>query len=78
MRKTLMLTLLVTTPLLFLGCAAKKNPYAECDKLEPTLEEVKKYGNILMAYDAAKSAKQEECREKIRGWKWLVLKQKEE
>lgn len=65
-----MLTLLVAiTPLLFLGCAAKKNPYAECDKLKPTFEEVKKYGNILMAYDAAKSAKQEECREKIRGWK---------
>ena len=33
-----MLALLVATPLLFLGCAAKKNPYAECDKLEPTLE----------------------------------------
>lgn len=70
MRKTLMLSLLVAvTPLLFVGCAAKKNPYVECDKLEPTLEEVKKYGNILMAYDAAKSAKQEECREKIRDWK---------
>jgi lipoprotein len=69
MKKVLILALLVTTPLLFLGCAAKKNPYAQCDKLEPTLEEVKKYGNILMAYDAAKSAKQEECREKIRGWK---------
>jgi lipoprotein len=69
MKKMLMLTVLVATPLLFLGCAAKKNPYAECDKLKPTLEEVKKYGNILMAYDAAKSAKQEECREKIRGWK---------
>ena len=69
MRKMLMLALLVATPLLFLGCAAKKNPFAECDKLEPTLEEVKKYGNLLMAYDAAKSAKQEECREKIRGWK---------
>lgn len=69
MRKTLMLALLITTPLLFAGCAAKKNPYAECDKLEPTLEEVKKYGNILMAYDAAKSAKQEECRDRIMGWK---------
>lgn len=70
MRKRLMLALLITiTPILFAGCAAKKNPYAECDKLKPTLEEVKKYGNILMAYDAAKSAKQEECREKIRGWK---------
>lgn len=64
-----MLTLLVATSSLFAGCAAKKNPFAECEKLEPTFEEVKKYGNILMAYDAAKSAKQEECREKIRGWK---------
>ena len=63
----LMLALLVAiTPLLFAGCAAKKNPYAECDKLKPTLEEVKKYGKILMAYDAAKSAKQEECRERIK------------
>lgn len=64
MRKTLMLALLVTTPLLFLGCAAKKNPYAECDKLEPTLEEVKKGGNF-MPYVTAKELKQEECRKRI-------------
>ena len=64
MRKTLMLTLLVAiTPLLFAGCAAKKNPYAECDKLEPTLEEVKKGGNF-MPYVTAKELKQEECRKR--------------
>jgi lipoprotein len=68
MRKRLMLALLVATPLLFTGCAAKKNPYAQCDKLEPTLEEVKKGGNF-MPYVTAKELKQEECREKIRGWK---------
>lgn len=60
-----MLALLVTTPLLFLGCAAKKNPYAECDKLEPTLEEVKKGGNF-MPYVTAKELKQDECRERIK------------
>lgn len=60
----LMLTLLATTPLLFLGCAAKKNPFAECDKLEPTLEEVKKGGNF-MPYVTAKELKQEECRKRI-------------
>ena len=64
MKKTLMLTLLVTTPLLFAGCAAKKNPYAECDKLEPTLEEVKKGGDF-MPYVTAKELKQEECRKRI-------------
>lgn len=65
MRKTLMLALLVAvTPLLFLGCAAKKNPFAECDKLEPTLEEVKKGGNF-MPYVTAKELKQEECRKRI-------------
>ena len=61
----LMLALLVTiTPLLFLGCAAKKNPFAECDKLEPTLEEVKK-GGEFMPYVTAKELKQEECRKRI-------------
>lgn len=65
MKKMLMLALLVAaTPLLFLGCAAKKNPYAECDKLEPTLEEVKKGGNF-MPYVTAKELKQEECRKRI-------------
>lgn len=64
MRKTLMLALLATTPLLFLGCAAKKNPYAECDKLEPTLEEVKKGGNF-MPYVTAKEIKQDACRKRI-------------
>ena len=64
MKKTLMLALLVTTPMLFLGCAAKKNPFAECDKLEPTLEEVKKGGNF-MPYVTAKELKQEECRKRI-------------
>ena len=65
MRKTLMLALLVTiAPLLFAGCAAKKNPFAECDKLEPTLEEVKKGGNF-MPYVTAKELKQEECRKRI-------------
>ena len=59
-----MLALLATTPLLFLGCAAKKNPFAECDKLEPTLEEVKKGGNF-MPYVTAKELKQEECRKRI-------------
>lgn len=61
----LMLALLVAAPLLFAGCAAKKkNPYAECDKLEPTLEEVKKGGNF-MPYVTAKELKQEECRKRI-------------
>lgn len=65
MRKTLMLALLVAiTPLLFSGCAAKKNPYAECDKLEPTLEEVKKGGNF-MPYVTAKELKQDACRKRI-------------
>lgn len=64
MKKTLILTLLVATPLLFSGCAAKKNPYAQCDKLEPTLEEVKKGGNF-MPYITAKELKQEECRKRI-------------
>lgn len=65
MRKTSMLTLLVAiTPLLFLGCAAKKNPFAECDKLEPTLEEVKKGGNF-MPYVTAKELKQDACRKRI-------------
>ena len=64
MKKMLMLTVLVATPLLFLGCAAKKNPFAECDKLEPTLEEVKKGGNF-MPYVTAKELKQEECRKRI-------------
>ena len=64
MRKPLMLALLVTTPLLFLGCAAKKNPFAECDKLEPTLEEVKKGGNF-MPYVTAKELKQDACRKRI-------------
>ena len=59
-----MLTLLVATPLLFAGCAAKKNPFAECEKLEPTLEEVKKGGNF-MPYVTAKELKQEECRKRI-------------
>ena len=60
-----MLALLVTiAPLLFAGCAAKKNPFAECDKLEPTLEEVKKGGNF-MPYVTAKELKQEECRKRI-------------
>ena len=59
-----MLALLVATPLLFLGCAAKKNPFAECDKLEPTLEEVKKGGNF-MPYVTAKELKQEEWRKRI-------------
>ena len=60
-----MLALLVAiTLLLFSGCAAKKNPYAECDKLEPTLEEVKKGGNF-MPYVTAKELKQEECRKRI-------------
>lgn len=59
-----MLALLVTTPLLFLGCAAKKNPFAECDKLEPTLEEVKQ-GGEFMPYVTAKELKQEECRKRI-------------
>jgi len=64
MRKILMLALLVATPLFFAGCAAKKNPFAECDKLEPTLEEVKKGGNF-MPYVTAKELKQEECRKRI-------------
>lgn len=64
MRKMLLLTILAATTLLFLGCAAKKNPYAECDKLEPTLEEVKKGGNF-MPYVTAKELKQEECRKRI-------------
>ena len=64
MRKTLMLALLATTPLLFLGCAAKKNPYAQCDKLEPTLEEVKQGGNF-MPYVTAKELKQDACRKRI-------------
>ena len=64
MRKTLMLALLVTTPLFFAACAAKKNPYAECDKLEPTLEEVKKGGNF-MPYVTAKELKQDACRKRI-------------
>lgn len=64
MRKTLMLALLVTTPLLFLGCTAKKNPFAECDKLEPTLEEVKQGGNF-MPYVTAKELKQDACRKRI-------------
>ena len=64
MKKMLMLALLVATPLLFLGCAAKKNPFAECEKLEPTLEEVKKGGNF-MPYVTAKELKQEECRKRI-------------
>ena len=64
MRKTLMLALLVTTPLLFAGCAAKKNPYAQCDKLEPTLEEVKK-GGEFMPYVTAKELKQDACRNRI-------------
>ena len=65
MKKTLMLALLVViTPLLFAGCVAKKNPYTECDKLEPTLEEVKKGGNF-MPYVTAKELKQEECRKRI-------------
>ena len=59
-----MLALLVTTPLLFLGCAAKTNPFAECDKLEPTLEEVKK-GGKFMPYVTAKELKQEACRKRI-------------
>ena len=59
-----MLALLVTIPLLFLGCAAKKNPFAECDKLEPTLEEVKKGGNF-MPYVTAKELKQDACRKRI-------------
>lgn len=64
MRKRLMLALLVATPLLFAGCAAKKNPYAQCDKLEPTLEEVKKGGNF-MPYVTAKELKQDACRKRI-------------
>lgn len=68
MKKMLIVTLLVTTPLLFSGCA-RKNPLAVCDKLEPTPEEVNKYGNFLLAYDAAKLAKQEDCRDRVRGWK---------
>lgn len=64
MKKTLMLALLVTTPLLFLGCAAKKNPYAQCDKLEPTLEEVKQ-GGEFMPYVTAKELKQDACRKRI-------------
>lgn len=65
MRKRLMLALLITiTPILFAGCAAKKNPYAECDKLEPTLEEVKKGGNF-MPYVTAKELKQDACRKRI-------------
>lgn len=64
MRKTLMLALLVATPLLFAGCAAKKNPFAECEKLEPTLEEVKKGGNF-MPYVTAKELKQDACRKRI-------------
>ena len=65
MRKTLMLTLLVViTPLLFAGCAAKKNPFAECDKLEPTLEEVKQ-GGEFMPYVTAKELKQDACRKRI-------------
>lgn len=65
MRKTLMLALLVATPLLFAGCAAKKNPFAECEKLEPTLEEVKKGGNF-MPYVTAKELKQDACRKRIK------------
>ena len=61
-----MLALLATTPLLFAGCAAKKNPFAECDKLEPTLEEVKKGGNF-MPYVTAKELKQDACRKRIEG-----------
>lgn len=64
MRKTLMLALLVTTPILFLGCTAKKNPFAECDKLEPTLEEVKQ-GGEFMPYVTAKELKQDACRKRI-------------
>ena len=65
MRKRLMLALLITiTPILFAGCAAKKNPYAQCDKLEPTLEEVKKGGNF-MPYVTAKELKQDACRNRI-------------
>ena len=66
MRKTLMLALLVATPLLFAGCAAKKNPYAECDKLKPTFEEVKAYGKVLNSYELATWKKQDECRERIK------------
>lgn len=65
MRKTLMLALLVATPLLFAGCAAKKNPFAECDKLEPTFEEVKFYGKVIDSYNLAKMKKQDACRERI-------------
>lgn len=66
MRKTLMLALLATTPLLFLGCAAKKNPFAECDKLKPTFEEVKAYGKVIDAYQIATWKKQDECIEKVK------------
>lgn len=69
MRKILTLTLLVTiTPLLFLGCASK-DPLTECDKLKPTYEEVKVYGKVINAYGLAKMKKQDECRERVRGWK---------
>ena len=67
MKKMLMLALLVAiTPLLFTGCAAKKNPYAECDKLKPTFEEVKAYGKVLNSYELATWKKQDECRERIK------------
>ena len=60
-----MLALLITiTPILFAGCAAKKNPYAQCDKLEPTLEEVKQ-GGEFMPYVTAKELKQDACRKRI-------------
>ena len=63
MKKMLMLTILVVTTLLFSGCA-RKNPLAECDKLKPTYEEVKRYGTID-AYDLARMKKQEDCRERV-------------
>lgn len=61
----LILTILAATTLLFLGCA-RKNPYAECDKLKPTLEEVKVYGKVIDSYDLARMKKQDECREKVK------------
>ena len=66
MKKMLMLTVLVATPLLFAGCAAKKNPYAECDKLKPTFEEVKAYGKVFNSYELATWKKQDECRERVK------------
>ncbi len=68
MRKMLILALLVATPLLFLGCA-RKNPFAECDKLKPTYEEVKAYGKVINAYELAKFKKQDECIDRIKGLK---------